>query len=272
MVNKVISALTRSVVKHNHAIISPDGYINSNVPGWTGATVNVIINEQMGARLCQTLVTLTADGKLTGSTEKAQIFFYVVQGSCEAGVYTGKSASEIEVDDDFFADDDELNSRTLRAGGFMYVPVGHHYRITSLEADTQILTFHKVYEPLKGHAVPEVIFGDRKDAFYPASYMDDTALHIQELLPNVPGFDMAVNIFTYDTGGHLPMVETHIMEHGLLYLQGQAIYMLDGQWYPVKKGDSIWMAPYCQQWATAMGQEPSVYIYYKNVNRFPTTV
>jgi len=39
---------------------------------------------------------------------------------------------------------------------------------------------------------------------------------------------------------------------------------------PVKKGDSIWMAPYCQQWFTAMGKEPAVYIYYKNVNRFPT--
>jgi (S)-ureidoglycine aminohydrolase len=81
-----------------------------------------------------------------------------------------------------------------------------------------------------------------------------------------------VNIFTYDPGGHLPFVETHIMEHGLLYLQGQGIYMLDHEWYPVKKGDAIWMAPYCQQWFTAMGKEPAVYIYYKNVNRFPTTL
>ena len=40
-----MSALTRSVVKCNHAIIAPDGYINSNVPGWTGCTVNAIINE-----------------------------------------------------------------------------------------------------------------------------------------------------------------------------------------------------------------------------------
>ena len=54
-----MSALTRSVVKRNHAIIAPDGYINSNVPGWTGCTTNVIINEQMGAHLCQTLITLT---------------------------------------------------------------------------------------------------------------------------------------------------------------------------------------------------------------------
>ena len=40
-----ISALTRSVVKSNHAIIAPDGYINSSVPGWNNCTTNVIINE-----------------------------------------------------------------------------------------------------------------------------------------------------------------------------------------------------------------------------------
>lgn len=252
MPNKIHSALTRSVVKRNHAIIAPDGYINSAVPGWTGCTVNVIINEQMGARLCQTLVTMTADGRVEGRTEQAQIFFYVVQGGCEARV------------------GDER--RTLETGQYVYVPIGHAYDFISLETDTQLLTFHKVYEPLPGHDVPPVTWGDRRDAAYPPSYMNDPALHIQELLPNAPAWDMAVNIFTYDRGGHLPMVETHIMEHGLLYLEGQAIYMLDGQWYPVKKGDSIWMAPYCQQWATAMGAEPSVYIYYKNVNRFPTTM
>ena len=63
-----ISALTRSVVKRNHAIISPDGYINSNVPGWVNCRVNVIINEQMGAGLCQTLITAGADASLNGKT------------------------------------------------------------------------------------------------------------------------------------------------------------------------------------------------------------
>ena len=252
MVNQVISALTRSVVRPNHAIISPDGHINSNVPGWTGCTVNVIINEQMGARLCQTLVTLTAEGQLIGETQASQIFFYVIEGQVEASVANAK--------------------HILPAGQFVYVPLGQRYHFRQATAGTKLLTFHKVYEPLAGQPTPGVVWGDRKDAPYPDSYMNDPALHIQELLPNVPGFDMAVNIFTYDRGGHLPMVETHIMEHGLLYLEGQAIYMLDQQWYPVKAGDAIWMAPYCQQWATAMGQEPSVYIYYKNVNRFPTVV
>jgi (S)-ureidoglycine aminohydrolase len=246
-----ISALTRSVVKRNHAVIAPDGYINSNVPGWTGCTTNVIINEQMGARLCQTIVTLTAAGQLVGQTKASQIFFYVVSGQITASV--------------------DGQEKTLVTGQFVYVPVGQEYRFTAPEAGTQILTFHKVYEPLAGYDTPGVLFGEKDDSKAPV-YMNDEALRIQELLPNELGFDMAVNIFTYGIGGHLPMVETHIMEHGLLYLQGQAIYVLDQQWYPVKKGDSIWMAPYCQQWATAMGKEPSVYIYYKNVNRFPTVM
>ncbi|QIX62404.1 (S)-ureidoglycine aminohydrolase [Hymenobacter sp. BT18] len=244
-----ISALTRSVVKRNHAIIAPDGYINSNVPGWTNCTVNVIINEQMGARLAQTLITLREGGQLTGRTEAAQIFFYVVAGQVQITV--------------------DGQDRTLTEGQYVYVPIEQDYLFQQPTEGTQVLTFHKTYEPLAGHAVPGVVFGERDIAKAPV-YMNDEALRIQELLPNELGFDMAVNIFTYSTGGHLPMVETHIMEHGLLYLQGQAIYMLDQQWYPVKKGDSIWMAPYCQQWATAMGQEDSVYIYYKNVNRFPT--
>ncbi|WP_375437982.1 (S)-ureidoglycine aminohydrolase [uncultured Hymenobacter sp.] len=246
-----ISALTRSVVKRNHAVISPDGYINSNVPGWTGCTVNVIINEQMGARLCQTLVTFQAEGQLVGTTQASQIFFYVVDGQVQVSVGG--------------------EQRTLAIGQYVYVPIGQEYRFDSPTAGTQLLTFHKVYEPLAGYEVPGVLFGEKDDSKAPI-YMNDEALRIQELLPNQLGFDMAVNIFTYGIGGHLPMVETHIMEHGLLYLQGQAIYMLDQEWYPVKQGDSIWMAPYCQQWATAMGKENSVYIYYKNVNRFPTVL
>jgi (S)-ureidoglycine aminohydrolase len=246
-----ISALTRSVVKSNHAIIAPDGYINSNVPGWTDCIVNVIINEQMGAKFCQTLITLNKNGKLLGETKASQIFFYIIKGKIKATVGGTK--------------------KIVTTGQFVYVPIKKGYKFENMEEGTQLLTFHKVYEKLEGQSIPPVLFGDASKVNAP-EYLGDTALRLQVLLPDNLQFDMAVNIFTYDSGGHLPMVETHIMEHGLLYLQGKGVYMLDHQWYPIKKGDSIWMAPYCQQWFTAMGKEPAVYIYYKNVNRFPTTV
>ena len=37
------------------------------------------------------------------------------------------------------------------------------------------------------------------------------------------------------------MVEVHVMEHGLLMLEGGGIYRLNDEWYPVSTGDFIWM-------------------------------
>jgi len=246
-----ISALTRTVVKKTHALITPDGFVSSNVPGWINCTVNVLVNEQMGANLCQILITLNKDGRIAGVTNESQIFFYVITGSCKVNI--------------------EGDKADLKTGQFVYVPPQKKYSFKNSSSETKILTFHKVYEELHGYDMPDTIIGDTAK-IKSDKYLDDPALRLQTLLPDVPSFDMAVNIFTYEPGGHLPFVETHIMEHGLMYLQGQGIYMLDNAWYPVKKGDSIWMAPYCRQWFTAMGKEPAVYIYYKNVNRFPTRV
>src|SRR5687767_3563964 len=245
-----ISALTRSVVKRNHAVISPDGYINSKVPGWFDCTVNVIINEQMGAHLCQTIITAGEECQITGTTQFSQIFFYVIKGECKVTI-----AGE---------------EKFLKAGHYVYIPIINQYEFSEFEEGTQLLTFHKQYERLHAVEVPEVIFGDASK-IKGDPYLGDPALRLQVLLPDHHSFDMAVNIFTYDPGGHLPMVETHVMEHGLLYLQGQGVYRLGKHWYPVRKGDAIWMAPICQQWFTAMGKEPAVYIYYKNVNWFPAT-
>lgn len=246
-----ISALTRSVVKRNHAVISPDGYINSKVPGYENCVVNVIISEHMGAGLCQCIITASENCTLTGHTNVTQVFFFIIEGT--ATVTIGGQG------------------KMLQGGEYVYVPIQTKYLFSDVSEGAKILTFHKKFEALEGYKVPSVLFGDAAKIDGPA-YLNDSSLRLQVLLPDDLSFDMAVNIFTYDPGGHLPMVETHIMEHGLLYLQGQGIYMLDHEWYPIKKGDSIWMAPYCQQWFTAMGKEPAVYIYYKNINRYPTTI
>jgi (S)-ureidoglycine aminohydrolase len=80
---------------------------------------------------------------------------------------------------------------------------------------------------------------------------------------------LAVNVFTFQPGSALPLVEMHVMEHGLLMLAGQGVYRLDDAWYPVREGDAIWMAPFCPQWFVAMGKTPAQYLYYKDVNRDP---
>ena len=65
------------------------------------------------------------------------------------------------------------------------------------------------------------------------------------------------------------MVEMHVMEHGMIMLQGGGIYRLGDSWYPVTSGDFIWMGPWCPQWFGALGKVPAKYLIYKNWNRHP---
>lgn len=250
MSNIKLTALSTTVVQSDHAVITGDGFVNSTVPGWINCEVNVVINEAMGANFCQLLITLQKEGKLKGKTDKTQIFFYVLEGSCNI----------------------ELNGEktTLHKGSYAYIPIEKEYIFNNAEEGTKLLTFHKTYEHLEGYDIPKPIINSEED-INQNIYCNDPDLLMQNLLPDQDNlsFDMAVNIFTYNPGANLPFVETHIMEHGLLYLQGQGIYRLADKWYPIKKGEAIWMAPYCPQWFGALGKEPAVYIYYKNVNRFP---
>jgi (S)-ureidoglycine aminohydrolase len=115
-------------------------------------------------------------------------------------------------------------------------------------------------------AAPKSIIGNAADV--PCQpFLGDPDARLQVLLPDVPAFDLAMNIFTYQPGATLPFVETHVMEHGLLMLAGQGVYRLEDSWYPVAAGDVIWMASYCPQWFVAMGKTPASYLYYKDVNR-----
>ena len=86
--------------------------------------------------------------------------------------------------------------------------------------------------------------------------MGDRAVEVRWLMPDGPAYDFAVNTMTYDPGAALSMVEIHVMEHGLLMLEGGGIYRLGDAWYPVHAGDFIWMRAFCPQWFGALGKRP----------------
>jgi (S)-ureidoglycine aminohydrolase len=114
--------------------------------------------------------------------------------------------------------------------------------------------------------LPSLFTGDERKV-EPHPLMDDRDLEVRSLMPEHPSFDFAVNTMTYQPGATLPMVEMHVMEHGLLMLAGGGIYRLGEKWYPVTAGDFIWMAPYCPQWFGALGKTPAKYLIYKDWNR-----
>jgi (S)-ureidoglycine aminohydrolase len=236
--------LTRNIIKRNYALITPDGYVASVFPGWTNCTPYVLISAALGAGLSQFLITLDAKGQGMGETGLDEWFLYVTAGKLKC------------------------NGKVLAEGGFAFLPPGTQYEVLAVMKQTQLLVFKKTYEPLAGHKTPAFFTGDEKNV-PETPFLGDKHARLKTLIPDSPAMDLAVNIFTYDPGATLPFVETHVMEHGMLFLSGGGVYRLDADWHPVTAGDAIWIAPYCPQWFIAAGPEPARYIYYKDVNRIP---
>jgi (S)-ureidoglycine aminohydrolase len=235
---------TRNVIKRNYALITPDGHVPSVFPGWTDCTPIVLISAALGAGLSQFLISLDAKSAGTGETGKDEWFFYVVAGKIK------------------------VNGVALTEGGFAFLPPRSKYKILGAAKDSKLLVFKKTYEPLAGQKPLKFFTGNEKK-IPEAPFLGDKHARLKTLIPDSLATDMAVNIFTYDPGATLPFVETHVMEHGMLFLAGGGIYRLDADRHPVTAGDAIWIAPYCPQWFINDGLKLARYIYYKNVNRIP---
>jgi (S)-ureidoglycine aminohydrolase len=240
---------TRTVVKPRYALITPDGFVPSMLPGWTNTEIIIHIAPAMnGPRFTQMQITLEANGRGAGRTGDLEHFYYVLSGKCTARLGRRKVQ--------------------LSAGSYVFLPPKTDFTFVNGARKTVLVAFQKPYQPLSGTRKPGVLAGHQGEV-KGEPFLGDKDARLQVLLPDQPGFDMAVNIFTYQPGATLPFVETHIMEHGLLMLRGQGVYRLDTDHHPVMAGDVIWMASYCPQWFVAMGKTPASYIYYKDVNRAP---
>ena len=240
---------TRTVVEPRYALITPDGFVPSVLPGWRNAVVIINISPVMnGPRFTQLQITLDTNSTGAGNTGALEHFYYVLSGKCSAQ-FGGKKFE-------------------LTAGSYAFIPPKTTFEFSDAAKGTKLLIFQKQFQPLAGARKPGVLVGHERDVKGQA-FLGNEDARLQVLLPDQPAFDMAVNIFTYQPGATLPFVETHIMEHGLLMLKGQGVYRLDADHYPVTAGDVIWMASYCPQWFVAMGKTPASYIYYKDVNRAP---
>ena len=134
--------------------------------------------------------------------------------------------------------------------------------------EAQAVVIEKPYEALAGTKTPAA-FAGRENDLSVALLNDDPWLEVRGLIPDDPAFDFRVNTMTYHPGAALPVVEVHVMEHGLLMLAGCGIYRLGEHWYPVETGDFIYMAPYCPQWFGALGKVPAKYLLYKDWARHP---
>ena len=237
--------LTRSSHQRNHLLLTPDTFVRTTLPGMVKCAATVHVGPQIGARFTEYTAEFEAGGQL-GSTS-AQRFIFVIEGGLKLEV-AGKQ-------------------RKLNARDYAYLPEGVQQRIVAAK-NSRVAVIEKPYEPLDGIKPPEVIVSS-EDAVAPHPLDDDPDLQVRCLLPEEMSFDFAVNTMVYKPGAALGMVEMHVMEHGLIMLEGGGIYRLGDSWYPVTAGDFIWMGPWCPQWFGAIGKIPAKYLIYKDWNRHP---
>ena len=239
--------LTRSSRKPDHLLQTPNTFIRTPLPGATGVEFVVHASPQLGARFTQMTAEFAAEGSL--GPAPAQRFIYVLEGELK-----------LEADG---------KEHRLTPGGFAFLPQGAPHAVRAVRA-SRAAVIEKPYEHLAAGegAAAEMVVGDEA-AIAPVALMGDEGLRVRSLLPDGPAYDFAVNTMTYDPGAALSMVEIHVMEHGLLMLEGGGIYRLGDAWYPVEAGDFIWMGPYCPQWFGALGKRPAKYLIYKDWRRHP---
>ena len=232
---------TRFSHKADHYLQTPDTFIRAPLPGMTAGTAIVHAAPARGADFVQYTAELQEGGTLPNTN--LQRFLYVLDG-------------EIEV-----------QANLLRAGGYAYLPAAATVEVRALTTSS-LAVIEKRYRVLDNTESPTILVGNENNVTG-QPVLGDPDVEVRMLLPDNPQFDFAVNTMTFQAGASLGIVEMHVMEHGLLFLEGGGIYRLGDDWYPVSAGDFIYMGPFCPQWFGALGKTPSKYLLYKNWNRHP---
>ena len=237
---------SRARLTRRYALFPLEGIPFSRLPHWREADIRVLAAPVLGAGFAEYLLDLRAGARGV----------YEPDGRVETFVHLLSGRATVDIDG---------RRHKLSAGGFALVPPTASLRIEAAGA-ARALLLRKVYEPAPGIAPFAPLVGHERDVASTA-FCGDPGAQLQLLVPDDLAYDLAMNIFTFEVGHSLPYVETHVMEHGLYFLQGKGLYFLDDTWMEVEATDFIWMGPYVPQCYYATGPTPSRYLYYKNVNR-----
>jgi (S)-ureidoglycine aminohydrolase len=232
---------TRSALRRDYLLQSPDAFVRAPLPGMRNATAIVHMSPAGGAGFIQYTAEFEAAGEIAPAVD--QRFIFVIEGELK------------------------VPGRMLSPGDYIYFPPGDR-AIISAPAAARAAVIEKPYQQLDAETGPRMFHGRERNV--PVTLLgDDPWLEVRGLVPDDPAFDFRVNTMTYQPGASLPAVEVHVMEHGLLMLEGGGIYRLSDGWHPVQAGDFIWMAPYCPQWFGAVGKTAAKYLIYKDWARHP---
>ncbi|MBX6753475.1 MAG: (S)-ureidoglycine aminohydrolase [Thermorudis peleae] len=242
---------TRSCRAHDHLLVTPDTHVEAAFPGIEHGDAIVHIAPALGARFTLLTVRLNDSGTLSASAPYVERFLAVLSGQ---GQLTLPEQTEL-----------------LVAGDYVYLPPEYPHTLAAYGERLVAIVLDKPYCPPPHSSVDGMLTCCRGRLVDGPGrpLVEGSPVIVRQLVPDHPAFDLAVNVMEFPPGAALPFVEVHVMEHGLVMLEGQGIYRLGEHWHPVQAGDVIWMAPYCPQWFAALGERPARYLIYKDWNRHP---
>ena len=246
----------RAIFTEAYAVI-PKGtmrdIVTSFLPFWNGTRLWVIARPLSG--FAETFSQYIMEVQPGGGSDRAELdpeaqgVLFVVEGIATLSV----------------------NGQThkLTPGGYAYLPPSSGWKLHN--KSDEVLRFHwvrKAYDAVEGVDTPDVLILNENDiAPIPMPDTDGKWATTRFVDPDDLRHDMHVNIVTFEPGGVIPFLETHVMEHGLYVLEGKAVYNLNNDWVEVEAGDFMWLRAFCPQACYAGGPGRFRYLLYKDVNR-----
>src|SRR5580700_2056423 len=153
---------TRSSLKPDHLLQTPDTFIRSPLPGAEGVEFIIHAAPALGARFTQMTAEFVAGGELAPAP--TQRFLYVLDGKIEL-----KAAGKRHI---------------LKPGAYAYLPQGTPHTVRA-PGIARVAVIEKPYEPVNetasGAAAPEILIADEGDVS-PAALMGDNALRVRALM------------------------------------------------------------------------------------------
>lgn len=240
---------TRAIIKTGkYALIPPEGRVNNVIPNLKDCNVSIIASPELGTKFAFYTVDVQPGG---GTTVPFQ------EDGIETFVFCRSGKGSIKVEDQAYLIEDN---------GYVFAPASQSVELKNESNEVwRLLLYKQRYRELAGYQ-SRVVVGNLND-IQDLPYDEMENVRIKDLLPVDLGFDVNFHTLSFEPGGCHPYVETHLQEHGLYFLEGEGVYLIDDQWVPVGPEDFIWFGPYIPQAFYGAGRTNATYIYTKDCNR-----
>ena len=250
----------RAVFTEAYAVIPRDvmrDIVTSNLPHWQNTRAWIVARPMSG--FSETFAQYVMEVAPGGGSSRPE-----PDPQGEAVLFVLSGALDLVIDD---------NKAGIARGDYAFVGPGVRWSVfNSPDSDhpARFVWIRKRYQPVHGISTPESFVLNEAEVV-PEEMKDSGGAWLTTLFvdPDDIRHDMHVNIVTFEPGGTIPFMETHVMEHGIYVLEGKAAYRLNRDWVELEQGDFVWLRAFCPQACYAGGPGRFRYLLYKDVNRHP---